>query len=122
MKTASDILQLGDPLLYEVCEPLVESDLSDIKQWVSDMHNVIIDVRAQYNFGRAIAAPQLGIMKRLVYMFVNEPHIFINPTIRGSNTPSATRFLKSKILSRAPGPRMKSIFLSALEKLLALPV
>ena len=26
------------------------------------------EIRAKYNFGRAIAAPQFGIMKRLIYM------------------------------------------------------
>jgi len=33
------------------------------------------------NFGRAIAAPQLGNMKRLIYMNIDEPVVFINPEI-----------------------------------------
>jgi peptide deformylase len=37
------------------------------------------EIRAKYNFGRAIAAPQLGIMKRLIYMNINKPVVFINP-------------------------------------------
>ena len=43
------------------------------------MDNVMQEIRLKYNFGRAIAAPQLGIMKRLVYMNIDKPVIFINP-------------------------------------------
>ena len=39
------------------------------------------DVRAHYGFGRAIAAPQLGIMKRLIYMHIDSPVVFVNPTL-----------------------------------------
>ena len=81
MKTLDDLLLLGNPLLYEVCEPVVHSELPLVKGWVSDMHNVMEEIRTKYNFGRAIAAPQLGIMKRLVYMNINKPIVFINPEI-----------------------------------------
>ena len=37
------------------------------------------EIREKYNFGRAIAAPQLGIMKRLIYMNIDKPVVFINP-------------------------------------------
>ena len=37
------------------------------------------EIRSTYNFGRAIAAPQLGIMKRLIYMNIDKPVVFINP-------------------------------------------
>lgn len=40
-------------------------------------------MRLKYNFGRAIAAPQLGIMKRLIYMNIDTPVIFINPELTG---------------------------------------
>lgn len=72
-----------NPLLYEVCEPVHESELPSVAGWVADMHNVMQDIRAKYNFGRAIAAPQLGIMKRLVYMNIDKPLIIINPVLSG---------------------------------------
>lgn len=81
MKTLTDLVLLGDPRLYESCEPVLHSDLPFIKEWVKDLHNVMTEIRAKYQFGRAIAAPQLGIMKRLVYMNINEPVVFINPKI-----------------------------------------
>ncbi|MFZ1749631.1 MAG: peptide deformylase [Saprospiraceae bacterium] len=81
MKRINDILLLGDPLLYQVCDPVLESELPYVKDWVNDLHHVMEDVRAKYHFGRAIAAPQLGIMKRLIYMNIDKPTIIINPEI-----------------------------------------
>ncbi|MGZ3777285.1 MAG: peptide deformylase [Mucilaginibacter sp.] len=81
MKTLDDLLLLGDPRLYEVCEPVLQSELPLVKEWVADMHNVMQQIRERYHFGRAIAAPQLGVMKRLVYMNIDQPVIFINPEL-----------------------------------------
>jgi peptide deformylase len=83
MKGLNDMLQLGNPLLYEVCEPVLSTELPLVKGWVADMDNVMEEIRIKYNFGRAIAAPQLGIMKRLIYMKIDKPVIFINPEISG---------------------------------------
>ena len=79
MKGLKDIILLGDPRLYEACEPLTRSDLPHLPDWVQSMHEVMEAIRAEYNFGRAIAAPQLGIMKRLIYMNIDKPVIIINP-------------------------------------------
>src|SRR5476649_2280519 len=81
MKTLKDILLLGDPQLYQVCEAVLESELPLVKGWIADMDNVMCEVRAKYNFGRAIAASQLGIMKRLIYMNIDKPVVFINPEL-----------------------------------------
>jgi peptide deformylase len=81
MKTLNDLLLLGDPRLYLVCEPVLQAELPLVKEWVSDMNNVMQQIRERYHFGRAIAAPQLGIMKRLVYMNIDRPVIFINPEL-----------------------------------------
>lgn len=79
MKKLSDLLLLGDPRLYEICTPVKKAELPLVKEWVADLDNVMKEIRAKYNFGRAIAAPQLGIMKRLIYMKIDEPVVFINP-------------------------------------------
>ncbi|MBB6128663.1 peptide deformylase [Mucilaginibacter lappiensis] len=79
MKTLADLLLLGDPRLYEKCEPVLQTDIPLVPGWVADMDNVMQEIRAKYNFGRAIAAPQLGIMKRLIYMNIDKPTVFINP-------------------------------------------
>jgi peptide deformylase len=81
MKQLTDLLQLGNPLLYQVCEPVLPGELPLVADWVADMHHVMEQIRAKYNFGRAIAAPQLGLMKRLIYMNIDKPTVFINPEL-----------------------------------------
>ncbi len=81
MKHLADLLLLGDPRLYEICEPVREYELPLVAGWVADLHNVMEEIRAKYHFGRAIAAPQLGIMKRLIYMNIDRPVVFINPEL-----------------------------------------
>jgi peptide deformylase len=81
MRTLKDLLLLGDPRLYAVCEQVLPSELPLVKGWVADLDNVMAEVKARYNFGRAIAAPQLGIMKRLIYMNIDKPVVFINPEL-----------------------------------------
>ncbi|MBC6989590.1 peptide deformylase [Hymenobacter sp. BT491] len=81
MKTLADLLLLGDPRLYETCAPVLEAELPLVAGWVADLHAVMEDIRATYSFGRGIAAPQLGIMKRLVYLNVDRPLVLINPEL-----------------------------------------
>ena len=81
MKTLADLVLLGDPRLYEACEPVVEADGPLLAGWVADLHNVMNEVRTRYHFGRGIAAPQLGIMKRLVYLQLDRPIVLINPEL-----------------------------------------
>ena len=82
MKTIHDILKLGDPRLYEQCDPIEESELSSVKDWVKHLHEAMEDIRRVYGFGRGIAAPQLGIMKRLFYLNLDRPYIIINPELK----------------------------------------
>ncbi|MBU1822244.1 MAG: peptide deformylase [Bacteroidetes bacterium] len=82
MKGLADIVLLGDERLYQKCIPLTPTDDVLIEQMIRDMHNTILEFRARYQAGRAIAAPQLGYMKRLIYMFVDgKSTVFINPEI-----------------------------------------
>ncbi|AFM41407.1 N-formylmethionyl-tRNA deformylase [Desulfosporosinus acidiphilus SJ4] len=76
-----EILLLGNPKLYEVSETVQESELNDLALVIKDLHDTMIDFRNKYGVGRAIAAPQIGIFKRLLYMYIDEPVVFINPTL-----------------------------------------
>lgn len=80
-KGLKDILQLGNPLLYEKCEAIQEDELGQVHDWVGHLANAMEEIRNRYNFGRGIAAPQLGIMKRLIYMDIGKPRIIINPEL-----------------------------------------
>lgn len=74
-----DLLLLGNPLLYEISEPVMESELPEVSGWVANLQKVMYEIREKYHFGRGIAAPQLGIMKRLVFLETGKPVIMINP-------------------------------------------
>lgn len=74
------ILLLGDPRLYELSEEVRQHELERLTTVVQDLHDTMMDFRARYGVGRAIAAPQIGVLKRLIYMNINnEPTVFINP-------------------------------------------
>ena len=79
--TVRKILQLGNPQLYKVSEEVITSDLDTIPQIIKDLHDTMMDFRKRYGAGRAIAAPQIGIMKRIIYMHVDFPVVLLNPTL-----------------------------------------
>jgi len=76
-----EILLLGNPKLYEVSEPVTEDDLKDLLPVVADLHDTLLEFRKKYGAGRAIAACQIGFGKRLIYMFIDSPVVFINPVL-----------------------------------------
>jgi len=76
-----EILLLGNPKLYELSEPIKEGDLKDLPPVVADLHDTLLGFRSKYGAGRAIAACQIGFAKRMIYMFIHEPVVFINPSL-----------------------------------------
>lgn len=74
------ILLLGNPDLYKISEAV--SSTEDLSGIISDMHDTLIDFKQTYHAGRAIAAPQIGVFKRIIYMYINnEPTIIVNPVL-----------------------------------------
>jgi peptide deformylase len=78
-----NILLLGNPLLNQPSEPLKEPELSSARAVGRDLHDTLMNFRAQHGWGRAIAAPQIGVLKRVVYMHIDRPWLLINPNISG---------------------------------------
>lgn len=76
-----EILLLGNPNLYRISETIRKEELSEISIVVNDLHETIIEFNRKHNWGRAIAASQINIHKRLIYMHVEKPMVFINPKI-----------------------------------------
>ena len=76
-----EILKLGDPQLYEMSEPVTAADRPFVGGWVEDLHDTLMEYRRVYGAGRAVAAPQIGIRKRLLYMYLDKPYVFINPVM-----------------------------------------
>jgi hypothetical protein len=44
MKTIHDILTLGDPRLYENCEPVSREELPQVMEWVQQLHEAMEDI------------------------------------------------------------------------------
>jgi peptide deformylase len=73
------ILLLGNPDLYTVSAKVTREEAETIRPVVQDLHDTLLDFRQTYTAGRAIAAPQIGVMKRLIYLHITEPVALINP-------------------------------------------
>jgi peptide deformylase len=82
----NEVLLLGNPKLYEISQPVAQAELGGLKEVVNDLHDTLMDFKQKYGAGRAIAAPQIGVMKRLLYMYINRPVVFINPELRDMST------------------------------------
>lgn len=80
--TLREILLIGDPQLYEVSTEVLPSEFDTISSIVQDLHDTIMNFKTRNGFGRAIAAPQIGVMKRIIYMFIDRPVVFVNPVLR----------------------------------------
>lgn len=76
-----EILLLGNEKLYETSSDIKKEELGEIKEVVDDLHDTLLEFRKNYGAGRAIAAPQIGVQKRLLYMLIDKPIVFINPTL-----------------------------------------
>jgi peptide deformylase len=79
--TVREVLLLGNPQLYKISKPMQKRELTQLKPVIADLHDTLMDFRNRYGAGRAIAAPQIGVMKRLIYFHVQNPVVFINPVL-----------------------------------------
>lgn len=76
-----EILLLGDPQLYEISEEVTREELESLRPVFEDMFDCIRGIRRDYGFGRAIAAPQIGLKKRLICILTDKPYVILNPTL-----------------------------------------
>lgn len=72
---------LGDEQLYEMSEEVRREEVHLVERTIIDLHDTLMDYREKYGAGRAIAAPQIGVKKRIIYMFLEKPVVFINPSL-----------------------------------------
>ncbi|MDD3516424.1 MAG: peptide deformylase [Synergistaceae bacterium] len=76
------VLILGDPLLRRKCAPV--EDFSDplLEEEMEDLREALELFRKEHGFGRGIAAPQIGIPKRLIALNLGKGSFVIaNPEI-----------------------------------------
>lgn len=84
--TLNDILLLGDPILHEISEPVDQSELPSLREQIEGLHDLVIQFREKYGRGRAIAAPQIGLMKRMICLNIEKPITIINPVLTNIST------------------------------------
>jgi peptide deformylase len=77
----SDILLLGNPLLWEQAEPVKKAELKQLLPKIDLMFETVVDFRKKYGAGRAIAAPQIGLLKRIICLNTDKRVAMINPEI-----------------------------------------
>lgn len=75
------ILLLGDERLHKVSTEVTKQELEGLKPIISKLHETVIEFRKLHSRGRAIAAPQLGVTKRIICFNVDTPVTMINPVI-----------------------------------------
>ncbi|MCD6286597.1 MAG: peptide deformylase [Anaerolineae bacterium] len=63
-----NILLLGNPKLYEICSSVRQEEFAVLKPDISDLRDTLLAFRGRHGVGRAIAAPQIGVMKRIVFL------------------------------------------------------
>ncbi len=76
------ILLLGNDTLYQVSDEISKNQLDKPKQVVNDLHDTMMNFRKSYGFGRAIAAPQINELVRIIYMNIDgQTTVFMNPRL-----------------------------------------
>jgi len=77
------ILQLGNPGLREVAERVVDPAAPEIRVLVADLGDTLAHWRASTGYGRGIAAPQIGVGKRVIFLQLPgaEAWPLVNPEI-----------------------------------------
>ena len=77
----SQVRLLGDPSLRRVALPVACDDPDFVCEKIR-LESVLEAFRAKYGFGRAIAAPQIGLEKRFVALNLGRgPFVIVNPRV-----------------------------------------
>jgi peptide deformylase len=77
------ILQLGDPRLREIALPVEDPSRPQVAALVKDLADTLAYWRATTGYGRGIAAPQLGVRLRVIFLHLpgEKPWPLVNPEI-----------------------------------------
>ena len=76
-----EVLMLGNPKLREKSSDLEDFNL-DFVQHLQDLKDTLTYLQETKKLGRAIAAPQIGVMKKLIYYKLPDKSFYmVNPKI-----------------------------------------
>jgi peptide deformylase len=62
------ILQLGNPILRQKCAPVEDFSSPQLQSLIRDLDDTLAQFRRIHNFGRGIAAPQIGELTRVIFI------------------------------------------------------
>jgi peptide deformylase len=76
-----EILLLGNPILRQSCNPVKAPRSDEVRSVISDLRDTLSDFRSRRGFGRGIAAPQIGVLQRIIVVNSDYNGAMINPII-----------------------------------------
>ena len=84
-----EILGLGNPFLWEQSSPVEEPSSSVVSELMHDLEDTLNAFHAEHGFGQGIAAPQIGVLKRVIFISI-KPEGFrgalINPVVTSESS------------------------------------
>ena len=75
------ILLLGNHLLRSRCKPVKNFSDKSTRVAIRNLSDTLDHFRSRHRFGRGIAAPQIGLSVRIIFVRLNGLGALINPTI-----------------------------------------
>ena len=76
-----EILLLGNPILRQPCVAVKTPWTDEIRSTIADLRDTLADFRSRHGFGRGIAAPQIGMTKKIIFVNADYSGPLINPSI-----------------------------------------
>lgn len=86
----AEVLQLGHPLLRQEARPVDNPGSESFLRDAQRLEATLSAFRSEYGFGRAIAAPQIGVTSRFLAINLGESELMINPEIIGRSDETFT--------------------------------
>jgi peptide deformylase len=80
-----EILLLGNPKLWQISQPVIDIESKTTQAIIRHLSETLERFRIENGFGRAIAAPQIGIHQRIIFTNVNGGFALINPVITSAS-------------------------------------
>lgn len=79
------ILHLGNPTLYKKSNQVDPKEFPQLQSAITDLADTFNNFKKIHKRGRAIAAPQIGILKRIIYLHITTPILLINPVLENKS-------------------------------------
>lgn len=90
---ARPILQLGNALLWQPSAPVAKPWPPEVRLLIHDLSDTLAAFRAAQAFGRGIAAPQIGVLSRVIFIRM-VPGGFQGPLLNPSITWASDRTIE----------------------------